>query len=165
MNIRFQKALLLVKDVAISRTFYEQTLQQKIEYDFGEDVVFKGGFAIHYANHLSQLLFNRPNPLIDDRLGKENFELYFECDFLDDVFNKLMESGITFIHTMKEQPWGQRVFRFYDPDHHIVEIGEPMSAVIRRYLKQGIPDTEVASRTSMPIEEVAKIESEIDKGI
>jgi len=165
MDIRFQTVLLLVKDIAVSRVFYEHTLNQKVEYDFGEDVVFKGGFAIHDANHLSHLLFNRPNPFIDDKLGKENFELYFECDCIDEVFEELMNSGVTFIHTIKEQPWGQRVFRFYDPDYHIVEIGEPMSAVIERYLKQGVLEAEVADRTSMPIEEVIKIKSELDKAM
>jgi len=157
MDIRFQTALLLVKDIAVSRRFYEQALRQNVEYDFGQDVVFQGGFAIHDANHLSRLLFNRPNPLINDKLGKENFELYFECDYLDDIFDELMKAGIKFVHTIKEQPWGQRVFRFYDPDCHIIEIGEPMSVVIERYLKQGLSEAEVADRTSMPIEEIINI--------
>ena len=45
MNIRFQTALLFVKDVTVSRAFYEKYLQQKVEYDFGKDVVFHGGFV------------------------------------------------------------------------------------------------------------------------
>ena len=69
MNIKYQTALVFVKDIKISRTFYEEILQQKIEYDFGEDVVFRGGFAIHDANHISQLLFNRPNPYVNEKLG------------------------------------------------------------------------------------------------
>ena len=163
MNIRFQTPLLFVKDVKVSRVFYENILQQKIEYDFGEDVVFVGGFAIHDANHISQLLFDRPNPFINDKLGKENFELYFECDELDHILLKLVDSEVTLIHTIKEQPWGQRVFRFYDPDNHIVEIGEPMSIVIKRLLETGFSEAEVAKRTSMPMAEVAIIQSEIDK--
>ncbi|MFC1866325.1 VOC family protein [Chloroflexota bacterium] len=165
MNIRFQTPLLFVKDVKGSRAFYENILQQKIEYDFGEDVVFHGGFAIHDANHISQLLFKRPNPFIDDNLGKENFELYFECDDLDGIFSQLVDQKVVFIHTVKEQPWGQRVFRFYDPDNHIVEIGEPMPIVIRRFLTAGASETEVAKRTSMPIVEIVKIKSEIDNNI
>ena len=86
-----------------------------------------------------------------------------ECEDLDNIFSKLLDYGVAFIHTIKEQPWGQRVFRFFDPDNHIVEIGEPMSVVIRRYLKEGASETEVAKRTSMPIEEVLNIQSEIDK--
>lgn len=121
MDIRFQSSLIFVKDVEVSRKFYERILEQEVEYDFGEDVVFGGGFAIHDANHISQLLFGRPNPNVSSRLGKENLELYFECENLGDVFSRLHDSGVVFIHPIKEQPWGQRVFRAYDPDNHIVE--------------------------------------------
>ena len=61
-----------------------------------------------------------------------------------------------FVHDMIEQPWGQRVFRIYDPDKHMVEIGEPMTAVIKRYLKQGMTPDEVAKRTSMSLDIVQK---------
>lgn len=163
MNIRFQTALLFVKNISASRTFYEKVLQQKVKYDFGEDVVFDSGFAIHNANHISNLLFNRPNPYIQEKLGKENLELYFECDDLDEIFSVLNEAGVILVHNIKEQPWGQRVLRFYDPDYHIVEIGEPMTAVIRRFLEMGLPEAEVAQKTSMPLEEVLKNKSDIDK--
>lgn len=153
---------MFVKDISASRAFYENVLGQKIEYDFGEDVMFQGGFAMHDANHMSQLLFNRPNPHIDNKLGKENFELYFECEEIDKIFSRLHDNKVTFIHTVKEQPWGQRAIRFYDPDNHIIEIGEPMPAVIRRLLKSGISEEEVAKRTSMPLEEIVKINSGAD---
>jgi hypothetical protein len=58
---------------------------------------------------------------------------------------------------LREQPWGQRVFRVYDPDGHIVEIGEPMPVVIQRFLAQGMSAEEAAERTSMPLEIVQKI--------
>jgi catechol 2,3-dioxygenase-like lactoylglutathione lyase family enzyme len=162
MNIRFKAALLFVKDVTVSRRFYEGVLGQKVEYDFGEDVEFCGGFAIHDANHISRLLFNRNNPNSEGMQGKENFELYFESDNIDEINSVLLQSGVTFVHSLLEQPWGQRVIRFYDPDGHIIEIGEPMSAVIKRYLKMGMTEVAVAQKTSMPIEEVKRIKSEID---
>lgn len=163
MNIQFKSALLFVKDVAVSRHFYEEVLGQKVEYDFGEDVEFYGGFAIHNASHISKLLFNRENPNICDKQGKENFELYFESDELDEVNSSLLQSGVPFIHGLLEQPWGQRVIRFYDPDGHIIEIGEPMTAVIKRFLKMGMTEKEAAERTSMPLEEVARIKSGMGK--
>ena len=163
ISIRFKTALLFVKDIAVSRRFYENILGQTVEYDFGEDVVFSGGFAIHDANHISRLLFKRDNPNIDGRQGKENFELYFESDGLDAVNSRLVQSGVTFVHNLLEQPWGQRVIRFYDPDSHIVEIGEPMSTVIERNLLSEITEAEVAEKTSMLLEEVKKIKSETGK--
>jgi uncharacterized glyoxalase superfamily protein PhnB len=33
---------------------------------------------------------------------------------------------VDLIHPIVEQAWGQRVFRFYDPDGHAVEVGEPL---------------------------------------
>jgi hypothetical protein len=80
------------------------------------------------------------------------FELYFESDNLDDMHKKLTAKKVEFVHDMIEQPWGQRVFRIYDPDKHMVELGEPMTAVIKRYLNQGMKLIEVAKRTSMPVE-------------
>lgn len=160
MNVEYQAALIFVKNVAASRDFYVKVLQQKIEYDFGEDVLFHGGFAIHDANHISGLLFGRKNPNNRSRLGKENFELYFECDDMEGISKKLADSGVTFIHELKQQPWGQRVCRFYDPDNHIVEIGEAMPVVIARYLDEGLSSAEVAERTSMPVEEVERIAEE-----
>jgi catechol 2,3-dioxygenase-like lactoylglutathione lyase family enzyme len=161
MKVQFKTALLFVNDVKSSRDFYEKVLNQKVVYDFGEDVVFDGGFAIHDADHISVLLFNRPNPNTVGELGKENFELYFETDELDEACSRVAKSGAAIIHDVMEQPWGQRVMRFYDPDHHIVEIGEPMTAVIRRYLGKGMSAAEAARKTSMPIEEVLKVKSEI----
>jgi hypothetical protein len=34
--------------------------------------------------------------------------------------------GIVFVNEIMEQPWGLKEFRLYDPDHYMVEIGEPM---------------------------------------
>ena len=38
------------------------------------------------------------------------------------------------MHPVKEHSWGQRVVRFYDPDRHIIEVGENMKVVCRRFL-------------------------------
>ena len=57
-----------------------------------------------------------------------------------------------FIHGIKEQPWGQRVMRFYDPDMHIIEVGESMESVARRFLRKGLSVEETAKRILMPEE-------------
>jgi hypothetical protein len=56
------------------------------------------------------------------------------------------------IHGPREQPWGQRVVRLYDPDGHIVEVGETMEAVAKRFLGKGLSAEETAGRTSIPVE-------------
>jgi len=157
MKIRYITVLLFVKDIQASRAFYETTLQQKVKFDFGEDIEFEGGLAIHDAGHISKLLFNRTS---NEELGKNNFEVYFECDDLDAVFSRLEGQAARFLHGIEEQPWGQRAFRVYDPDGHIVEIGEPMAVTIKRYLAQGMPASEIARKTSMPLEEITRIKAE-----
>lgn len=77
MNISFQASLLFVKDISASRAFYENVLGQKIEYGFGQDIMFQGGFALHDANHMSQLLFNRPNPHVDNKIRQREFRIVF----------------------------------------------------------------------------------------
>lgn len=160
MNVEYQAALIFVKNVAVSRDFYAKILQQQVAYDFGEDVLFNCGFAIHDANHISRLMFGRKNPNMRSRLGKENFELYFECDDMDGIYKRLEDYGVSFIHEVRQQPWGQRVCRFYDPDNHIVEIGESMAVVITRFLEEGLSADEVSERTSMPVDEVERIAEE-----
>ena len=46
---------------------------------------------------------------------------------------------------------GQRVVRFYDPDKHIVEVGENMKAVCRRFLDSGMTPEQAAERMGVPM--------------
>jgi hypothetical protein len=84
-------------------------------------------------------------------------ELYFELDELDPIYQRLHEAGVEFIHPIREQPWGQRVMRLYDPDGHIVEIGESMEAVVWRFYKQGLSIDLVGEKSSMPREFVERV--------
>ncbi len=52
---------------------------------------------------------------------------------------------------MKEQSWGQRVVRFYDPDKHIIEVGENMKVVCKRFLESGTTPAQVAERMDVPM--------------
>jgi hypothetical protein len=78
-----------------------------------------------------------------------NGESYFETDEVELFSQRLRQAGVEFIHTVREQPWGQRVMRFYDPYGHVIEIGEPMEAVVRRFHEQGLPIDDIAKRTSL----------------
>ena len=156
MTIQFQSSVIFVKDIEASRRFYEELLAQKVLMDHGPNVAFVGGFAIWQVDHACQMIFERPSSE-GDQLGRENCELYFEADDLDAVYARLSDAGVRFVHPVREHPWGQRVFRFYDPDGHIVELGEPMPVVIQRFLAQGMSVEEVAQRTSMPPEIVQQI--------
>ena len=55
---------------------------------------------------------------------------------------------------MLEHSWGQRVVRFYDPDNHIVEVGENIIMVVRRFLNSGLSIEDIAVRMDVPIDYV-----------
>ena len=148
--MRFICPLIVVNNIEISKIFYENVLNQKVQYDFGENVSFEGGFAIHLKSHFSDLISMNKNDIIQK---SNNYELYFEENDLDSFLQKLkgMDS-IEYVHVLKEQHWGQRVIRFYDPDMHIVEVGEPMESVVKRFLSKGLSIEETVKRTLMPEE-------------
>jgi len=43
MRVNFRSSVLFVQDVAASRHFYENILQQRVEIDYGENIGFVGG--------------------------------------------------------------------------------------------------------------------------
>jgi hypothetical protein len=71
-------------------------------------------------------------------------ELVFETDDFDAFEPKL--SRLELIHPTREQPWGQRVVRFYDPDGHMIEVGEAMSTLVKRLMDSGMSIAETAAR-------------------
>ncbi len=63
--------------------------------------------------------------------GSKNLLIYLECDApeaLDKIYSSMKDKA-SIIHEIEIQKWGQRVFRFYDPDGHIVELGEPQAGI------------------------------------
>lgn len=55
-------------------------------------------------------------------------------------------SQLDYIHPVMECRWGQRVVRLYDPDLHVVEVGENLKSVCKRFLDSGMTVEEVAKR-------------------
>ncbi len=150
--LRFIGPLIVVEDMPRSRQFYEEVLGQKVNMDFGENVGFEGDFAIHLKTHFQGLLGEPDSFPVAARAN--NGELYFEADDIEAVHERLKRREVEFVHEPREQPWGQRVMRVYDPDGHIVEIGEPLEAVVLRFHKQGLSTQDISARTSLPPEVV-----------
>lgn len=61
------------------------------------------------------------------------------------------------MHPIQEQPWGQRVFRVYDPDGYVVEFGEPMRTFITRFYRSGLSIEQVSERCHTPVEMVRRL--------
>lgn len=140
-------SLITVSDIKRSRNFYENILNQKVKYDFGENVTFHGDFAIHLQSHFKALIDNK-----EIQTGGNNFELYFEYDNVEDIVKTLKDNNIVFVHEIREQPWRQKVVRFYDPDKNIIEIGESIEYLAFRLKNEGLSIEQISKTTNMPIE-------------
>jgi catechol 2,3-dioxygenase-like lactoylglutathione lyase family enzyme len=146
--LKYSGVLIAVKDIPTSRHFYETLLDQKVQLDLGVNVAFEGGLAIHQEDHFQDLLGGpRFAALPKAHWG----ELYFETDALEAFQQRLADAGAEFVHPVIEQPWAQRVLRVYDPDGHVVEIGETMEAVVVRLHQQGLSVAAIHQRTGMPV--------------
>ena len=147
--MKYKCPLIVVEDIAISRKFYEDILGQKVIVDFGANITFEGDFALQTKNTWVEFI----DKTTDDVASKSNnFELYFEEEQFNAFVERLKSYNIEKVHDIKEFPWGQRVIRFYDPDMHIIEVGESMACVVRRFIAQGLSIVETAERTQHPIE-------------
>lgn len=123
--MRFINPIPFVRDIDRSREFYLNRLGLKVLQDFGSFVLFESGFAIHAGPVLEQTVWGETS-LADTPYGRRNLLLYFEHDDVDAAFENITPH-VELIHPVELQAWGQRVFRFYDPDRHAVEVGEPQS--------------------------------------
>ena len=81
-------------------------------------------------------------------------ELVFEETEMDKFIEHLKGFDIEYVHDIVEHSWGQRVIRFYDPDYHIIEVGEDMKMVVMRFINSGMTNEQVAERMRVPLEHV-----------
>jgi predicted enzyme related to lactoylglutathione lyase len=147
---KFQAAVFFVSDINKSKQFYSEILEQKIVADFGKNVGFEGGLSIWEKNYALKTIFKDKSD--DIKVGMNNSEIYFEYSNLDKLYEKVTKTNVKIIHPIIEHPWGQRAFRIYDPDNHIIEFGESMQDVIVRLYSSGLSIEEITKKSLMPIE-------------
>lgn len=122
----FINTIILVRDIPVSRDFYTRVMGLTVEREYDTVVFFRDHFVIHNAESLLSNAYASPQKP-EAPLGRANLEIYFETDDLAASVARVRASGTKIVHDIVEQPWGQKVFRFLDPDGHLVEIGERMS--------------------------------------
>ncbi len=152
-GMKFQLALLAVKDVEASKKFYHDLFGQEVVLDLGKNVTFSGGFAIQEDFEWLTSL-----PAGSAAWKPHNMELYFETEDFDAFLQKLEAyPSVEYVHPPKIHEWNQRVVRVYDPDGHMIEIGESMEEIAKRYLRDGLSVPEVARLIQHPIEFVRAV--------
>lgn len=144
--MKLQNPMLVVTDIDKSVVFYKEVLGLRVISDFGANKTLTGGLALQTLDSYKEFIDTD-----DITFGSNSFELYYEENDFDGFITKLEKCNIEYVHPVKEHSWGQRVVRFYDPDKHIIEVGENIKAVCKRFINSGITVEEVAKRMDVPV--------------
>ena len=145
--MKYISTLIAVSDMEKSRQFYHDVLGMQVVADFGANVSLDGGLVLQTLDTWKS--FIRTNEV---DLPNNAGEFYFEHEDMDAFCEHLKQFDIRYVHPLFEHRWGQRVVRFYDPDMHIIEVGEKLDAVILRFVEQGLSTEETAARMDIPDE-------------
>lgn len=148
MSIRYHSAVIFTDNIETMKEFYEQTMGQSVQFDFGGSVIFDCGLTIWELKDsypLSKALGNR-----DGGRSNESMEICFESDEFEAEASRLKELGVKPVHDVTEEEWGQKTIRFYDPDGNIIEIGETMPFFCRRLYCAGLSAAQVSNKTGIP---------------
>ena len=145
--MKYTCSLIAVSDMEKSKQFYHDVLGMKVVADFGANVTLDGGLVMQTMDTWKSFI-RTDKVLLPNNAG----ELYFEEEDLDAFLENLKQFDICYVHPLFEHRWGQRVVRFYDPDRHIIEVGEKLNTVIFRFMEQGLSAEETAIRMDIPLD-------------
>ena len=147
--ITFHSPVLFVREIKNSKDFYTTLLHQQVEHDFGKNIIFESGLTMWEID---------PDHEISKKANTQNdsnrFELYFETESIQEVQVELEQKNTLFLHKIQEEPWGQQTLRFFDPDHHLIEVGEPLEVFVKRMHQQGLSHAEISRKSGIPIKTV-----------
>jgi catechol 2,3-dioxygenase-like lactoylglutathione lyase family enzyme len=153
----FKSVILVVNDVIKSRKLYEEILGCKIEADFGiYNVGYEGGLALYKKSLFLELIHSE-----DIASRAHNLAVYFEFDDIYTLRDTVIKDNFELVHDIKEQPWGQKLFRFYDYDKHIIEVAENMNTVLKNMYEDGMSLLMISDKTGYNVEEVTSILQEL----
>ncbi len=145
--------LISVADINAARKFYEDLFGLEVFQDYGRNIAFTCGLALQQD---FDWLVDLPKEKVIKK--SNNAEIVFEEQEFDSFLNKLKEyPDIEYLGEVIEHSWGQRVIRFYDLDGHIIEVGEDMKIVIKRFLDSGMTMEEVSVKMDASIEDLTKL--------
>lgn len=147
MNIHYSGTLLAVQDIARAKAFYMELFGLTIVEDYGINIAFDCGLCLQ--QEFAWLADVPPESVMTQ---SHNMELYFQVDDFDAWLSLLDKRGdIRYVHPTKTHSWQQRALRIYDPDGHIIEIGEEMDRVVQRLRRQGMTPEEIAAVTQQTL--------------
>ena len=147
--------LFAVRDRETSLDFYRKILGLEVVNDFGANVVLTGGLALQTLDTWASFL---EKPSEEIRFGGNDAEMYYVADDFDAFLNLLKDHPeVELVHSPVEHRWGQRAVRLYDPDRHIIEVGESLDKVAKRFRDGGLNEEGVARRMDISLEYAKKL--------
>ena len=147
--MKFKCPLIVVEDMDRSRQFYEEVLGQNLIADLMGKIFYTGEFALQTRESWVKIKGLGVRPPV---FRNNAVELYFETTDFDGFLERLQGWGhIERLHEVIVE-LGQRVIRFYDPDGHLIEVGENMQMVVKRMLDRGLSIVEIAEATGYPVD-------------
>ena len=148
MGLKAGGPLFAVRDMKMSLAFYQAVLGLEVINDFGANAVLTGGLSLQTLDTWASFLDKSTGNI---HFGGNDAEMYYEADDFDTFLTDLKDHPeAELVHPPLEHRWGQRVVRLYDPDHHIIEVGENIKTVCRRFLDSGMTVEETAQRMDVP---------------
>ena len=142
--------LFVVRDMKASQAFYQTVLGLEVVHDFGANVVLTGGLSLQTLESWADFLGKAPDHI---GFGGNDAEMYYVADDFDDFLAVLKDHPeIELVHPPVEHRWGQRAVRLYDPDRHILEVGESLAKVAKRFRDGGLNEEGVARRMDISLE-------------
>ena len=154
--MKYCAPLIVVKNMEKSIEFYKSIFGLDIIEDYGANKTLTGGVSLQTIESWAGFL---KKDISEINFGGNEFELYFEENDFDSFIENLENYDIDYVHKVYEASWGQRSLRLYDPDKHIIEIGENMKSVYNRFSDKGMSDEEIAVRMDVPLSSVLKFKS------
>lgn len=148
--MKYSATLLAAKDLKETLKFYIDLFECTIENDFGANVSLSNGLCFQALESWQELISKKESEI---QCFNNASEIYFESDDLDGFLTKLnARNDIVYVHPLIEHRWGQRVIRIYDPNGHIIEIGENMDQVVKRFMDRGLSIEDTAKRMDVSIQ-------------
>jgi catechol 2,3-dioxygenase-like lactoylglutathione lyase family enzyme len=122
--MKLKNILFVVSDIEKSKRFYEELFGLRVITDFGENVILTEGLVLQQRDVWQDGIKK------EVEFGGHDAELYFEENDMDGFLAKIKSSElmVEFLNDpIPDHPWGGRVIRLYDPDRHVIEIGETVN--------------------------------------
>ena len=144
--MRLKNVLLVVEDIEKSKEFYRNFFGLVVTAHFEGNVILSQGIVLQDKNIWNTLTNHEMVK------GDADMELYFEEENMDSFLDKLY--GVTFLNTVYENVYGQKIVRLYDPDGHLIEVCESINSAVKRLYSSGLTIEEIAYKTHLPIEQI-----------